>query len=114
MSIKGCWHVADAGRLRYNLGNGISDLYPLNGQAQSWFDNRMGFAMGDRLQFCCKGVVLAEGTIAGRPRERTSSDLPVTHKGFPSVVSIKEVVWLSPPRTCKHPPRQGSHRLADP
>ena len=115
---RACWHVAHLDRLRRNLQWtekwGVCDLYSLSGHAERWFDERMRLSVGDRVRFCCKGSIVAEGTIASRPRERTSEDPTVWHSGFPSVVTIERVSFVTQ-KMCdcyRANPRFGSHRLS--
>lgn len=120
MTLKGCWHVSKMERLMGNLywdrkeGWGVCDLYPLGGRAEGWFYGRMGLSVENRVQFCCKGSIVAEGTIASEPRERTSQDPPIADSDFPSVVTITDVISLGTPKRCEcyvRNPRFGSHRL---
>lgn len=124
MTLKGCWHVRDKDRLMGNLRWkeeekwGVCDLYPLSGHAEGWFSSRMKLSIGDRVQFCCKGSIVAEGTIASYPRERTAKDPPkdsaLWNPNFPSVVTIQDVMECPTPKQCecyKRTPWHGSHRL---
>ncbi len=115
--VKACWHIAHLDRLKTNLqwtGKwGVCDLYRLGSHAERWFDRRMRLSLGDRVRFCCKGSIVAEGTIASRPRKRTASDPPILHSGFPSVVTVEEVSFITT-KACdcyRANPRFGSHRL---
>ena len=117
MVLKGCWHIGDMDRLmrslRWKEKWGVCDLYPLRGRAEGWFDGRMKLSVGDRVRFCSKGSIVAEGTIASRPRERSAQDPPVWHLDFPSVVTIEHVSFVTP-TVCdcyRTNARRGSHRL---
>ena len=121
MDIKGCWHVADEDRLRFNLERAACDISPdPRGHAfRIFFGRTAGLEKGDRVRFSCKegvagrGKVVATGRITEKPRPRTLYDPPVLHPDYPAIVSISDVEWCEPPGTCDHYrfPRIGSHRL---
>lgn len=96
-------------------GWGVCDLYPLGGHAEKWF-RRMGLSeeRPSRVQFCCKGSIIAEGTIETAPRSRTPADPPVADPNFPSVVTITKIDPVNPPKPCEcyqKNRRRGSHLL---
>jgi len=104
-----CWHVASEERLLGNLQNGVCDLYPML-RADRWFDRRMRLNKGDRVQFCCKGRILAKGTIDSRPHTLSQP----LDADWPSGVEIVKIEYLINPQDCAcyHAnPRFGSHRL---
>ena len=120
MAIKGCWHVENMERLMSNLAWkrnehwGVCDLYPLGGRAEDWFHSRMGLSVGDSVQFCCNGSIVADATIASEPRTRTPQDPPIGDRDLPSVVTIKDLVFSGNPKLCEYyvkDPRSESHRL---
>ncbi len=112
-----CWHVRNYERLRENLERGICDL-PSQPTADQWF-KRLKLYEGARVQFCAtevtgeyrRGLIVATGTIGGKPEEC----VVVGHPKYPTCVRIKDVRWLpKPQKQCpcyKVNPRRGSHRL---
>ena len=112
MGFVSCWHIASEKRLMSNLRCGVCDHYLLGDRAEWWFDNKMHLKIGDRVQFCCKGKIVAEGIIASRPRDRTKDDPPIINQNYPSVVTIKDVKIRSGNEFCryfKNDPGEGSH-----
>ena len=112
MGLISCWHITSEKRLMSNLRRGVCDHYSMDYQAERWFDKKMQLKIGDRVRFCCKGKIVAEGRIASRPRNRTKDDPPIIDKSYPSVVTIKDVKIRTANEVCGHfknDPYEGSH-----
>ena len=111
-----CWHHRGEDRLKRHLRYDRIDLYGSREVTEKginrldyWWNHRMRLKQGDRIQIVVKGKIVTTATIARAPEEFAEGRRP-----WQSVVPLKDIEPLDPPKpaSCAH--LQGSHRFDGP